>query len=102
MLYLLELSCGHKAITSVELKLQYPKTDTHVIYCPTCRHNDACDYHKRLPTAWNEVTSYREAPVDQPELLLMLKRDALVLPRDVMRLQPTVPRSRIRPFPYVK
>src|SRR5689334_24790251 len=86
---LLTLECGHSVVTDVELRQQYPK-DEHYVYCPPCRNPDL-----RVPTAWRKV-------IDNESLSDVSGKYARILPRDIMRLQPTVPRNRVRPFPYVK
>lgn len=89
-MFLIKLECGHKVQTEVKLNLQYP-TDVHYILCPSCRDLKGPE---RIPTAWSQVVSVNEMSNVPSEY-------AQVMPGDIMRVQPSVPRNRIRPFPYV-
>lgn len=97
--YCLTLDCSHEGYINVELKLQYPD-DYHAVYCRPCREDRKHDPYARPPTAWRYVTSVRE--VDNGIMPDVLGWTNVLLPRDVCRLQPSVPKHRVRPFPYVK
>lgn len=94
--YLLKLACGHRALTTVLLKQQYPK-DEHYIYCPTCRRNK----EMFAPSAWQQPTSVTEVVNDEQFMYDVLSRTPLVLPSEILRVQPSKPAHRQRPFPYV-
>jgi hypothetical protein len=93
--YKLKLTCGHPCLTQVLLKQQY-KTDEHYVYCPTCRET-AGEFN---PTAWNNVTSVNEVPHEQ--VSDVLSRLTLIMPSQILRLQPSRPPNRQRPYPYVR
>ena len=94
-MFSLKLDCGHPAYTDVELRMQYP-TDSHLILCLPCR--EAKNKGEFVPTAWRNVTSVSE---HNDPLYDVLNGDEIILPNRIMRLQPSVPKSRVRPFPYL-
>lgn len=97
--YSLNLQCGHTVYTSIKLRQQYPE-DKHVVFCKPCRDNKAKDLYGRPPSAWSNVIGVKAESDD--DVRNVREWAAFILSRDVMRLQPSVPRNRIRPFPYVK
>ncbi len=95
--YKLELKCGDIVYTVVKLRQQY-ENDKHYVLCPSCRFRKNRDVYHRPPTAWSEVinvTGVTDATVSN-----VLSGSAFILHRDIMRLQPSVGPSRVRPFPY--
>lgn len=88
--YKLKGSCGHTALTTLELRLQYP-TDVHYYRCPDC--NDT-----NVPTAWVNVTSVME--ITDEHMSNVYSGIPRILSGDILRVQPAVPRHRIRIFPY--
>lgn len=89
----LKLACGHRVVTTVQLRQQYP-TDEHYVYCPACRE----DQH--VAFSWNPVTSVNE--VSNASLSNVLSTTPLIMPDDILRLQPSKPPNRQRPFPYIR
>lgn len=91
-----KLDCGHTIYTEVELRNQYP-TDEHFILCPSCREAKLDDY-VRVPTAWRNVVGGQQF---HDNLHHVFRRDEIIMPDRIMRIQPSVPKHRVRPFPYV-
>lgn len=102
--YVLPLKCGHTVFTPIRLRKQYPE-DSHRIFCPFCREDKKNDmYARKIPTAWVELKPPIKVVTDD-ELRTMYDVSSgtpFILSRDILRLQPTVPRNRCRPFPYVR
>lgn len=93
----LKLACGHTAYTAVNLRLQYPD-DSHFVLCPECETIKKLDVYGRPPTAWQNVVSVRE--IDNGSLSDVQDWIPVVMPRSIIRMQPSVPINRCRPFPY--
>lgn len=98
-IYALTLECEHTVLTPIELRLQYPD-DIHYILCPMCKDYKNKNVYGNIGTAWQHVVGIKEM-VDDELLRNVFSGDAFILPRDILRLQPSVPGNRARPFPYV-
>lgn len=95
--FVITLECEHEVYTPIKLRQQYPD-DEHYILCPPCRDVKKRDVYARPPTAWQKVTKVRG--VKQDALSNVREWASFILSRDILRLQPSVPRNRCRPFPY--
>jgi hypothetical protein len=97
LIFKVSLDCGHVVFTPIVLRLQYPD-DSHYILCPFCK-DDKCIYG-RVPTAWQNVTGIEEL-YEHEFVRNVYGESAFIVSRDILRLQPSVPSNRTRPFPYV-
>ena len=79
----IKLDCGHRVQIDVELRQQYPD-DQHYILCPSCRNDPL------VPLGWQAVVGMCPVSSELPQ----------VMPRHILRLQPSVAPARKRPFPY--
>jgi len=85
------LACEHSVASLTTIRNQYP-ADEHYIYCPSCREATTPP-----PLCWQKVVIVRE-----PQPLSELPSGiSFVMSNEILRLQPTVSPSRVRPFPYV-
>jgi hypothetical protein len=95
----LKLECGNVIWIPFELKHQYPD-DYHYVLCPRCVKENRDMYAKRgypkTSSAWQQVVRTKTV-VRLPNVS---RWDGRILPKDIIRIQPSVPRNRIHPFPY--
>ena len=99
--YQYDLDCGHTWLGMVLPRAQY-EDDENYLLCRTCRDNHRADPYARdfsVP-AWRIITNVTE--IDDVQLSNVLNGTNSVMPRDFLRIQPSVPKSRVRPFPYTK
>lgn len=92
-----ELTCSHTVYTAVTLRLQYPD-DSHFILCPICVKEKEADVYGRPPSAWQQVTSVRG--IEHGSMRDVHEWIPIIMPRGIIRMQPSVPPNRCRPFPY--
>ena len=98
-MYYFKLTCGHRVVADFMPMLQYPK-DVNYVWCPPCRNGpqELTILGTLKPPNWNwmEIVS-----ASATEMYNVPDGTALIMPNDVLRVQPTVAPNRIRPFPYV-
>lgn len=93
----IKLDCGHLVHTTVTMSLQRTD-DVHLIFCPACRNINKNPYGRGTESAWRYIVS--DKLVTDEYMSKVLNPDAYILHRDILRLQPSVPPARNRPFPY--
>jgi hypothetical protein len=92
------LECGNVIWIPIELNQQYPD-DYHYVLCPHCIKLNRDVYGRKGYTqgiAWKRVVRTKTV-VRMPDVS---RWDARILPKDIIRIQPSVTGGRVTPFPY--